>query len=254
MEITIKDLVAKYNWEEIEPIISLLSPEPKRGIAEYKEAYEKFVTVVPVKTKMRIVIEENDDSTGGKWREVYGKDGTLVKEVFQTENARQHLSNTWESEQGFALAYTDWAEIATMTIDPDTLVSYSEKDIVVHVLMLITEHWRTDEQNLKVLDELEAISEGQKRNVVRKEKVSEKGRQVWSEKEDGEFHGFYTVYWENGIMQQHGIIIDGNKEAVWTYWNKNGKVEKQMRYWCDREIELKLESPWWDNAKDQNRT
>jgi len=251
----VKDLVAKYTWEELEPVLSQLYPMSKRSIAEYKEAYQKFADTVPTKTSMRIVIEESDNSTFGKWHEVYGKNGTLVKEVFQTELARQHLEDRWESEQGYALSYTDWAEIAGMTIDPDTLLAYTEKDIVVQVLMLITEQWHSNEQSLQVLKEMEAIAEGRQQNLVTKEMLGKGGfRQKWSEKENGEFHGLYTVYWANDFIQQQGIMIDGNKEGVWTYWNESGKIERQTRYWCDREIELKSESPWRDNAKDQNRT
>ena len=257
MEITIKDLVAKYKWEDIEPVFSVLYPTPKKSVDEHKEAYQKFEAVVPVKTSMRIIIEKKDDliSGFGKWHDVYGKNETLVREVFQTEKARQYLKDTWEDEQGYALSYTSWTEIAGMTIDSNTLLSYAEKDIVAHVLMLITENWRTDEQDLKVAAELEAIAEGRVQNVVQKDKIGKKGfRQVWSEKENGEFHGLYTVYWKNGVIYQQGIIIDGNKEGVWTYWDKSGNIKNQMRYWCDREMELKSESPWWNSVKDQNRT
>lgn len=249
METIIKDLIAEYNWEDIEPVLFLLYPTPKRSITEYAEAYQKFIATVAIKTSMRLVIEENHGSTFGKWHKVYGKNGTLVKELFQNENARQYFKDTWESEQKYALSYTDWSEIAGMTIDAMTLSEYSEKEIVVYVLVEITSQWRSDEQDLKVSEELKTITEGQEQNVVPKEMVGESGfRQVWSENEDSEFHGLYTVYWENDIIQQQGIIINDNKEGVWTYWDKNGKIEKQIRYWCDREMEEKSESPWWSNS------
>jgi hypothetical protein len=233
----------------------MLYPTPKRSLAEYREAYQKFVNTLPIETSMRVVIEENQHSTLGAWHEVYGKNGTLVKEVFQTELARQQLEDKWESEQEYALSYTDWAEIVGMEIDPITLSSYPEKEIMVHVLLVITERWRSDEQNLKVLKELEAIADGREENLIRKESIGRGGfRQTWSEKENGEFHGYYTVYWENGLTEQRGFIIDGDKEGVWTYWNKSGKIERQARYWCDRELEVKFEFPWWEDAQDQNRT
>jgi hypothetical protein len=255
MEIIIKDLVAKYNWEEIEPLLSRLYPTPKRSLAEYREAHQKFSATVPIKTRMRIVIEENSDVDFGKWHEVYGKNGTLIKEVFLMKPASQYLKDNWEREQGYALSYTAWTEIAGMTIDSTTLASYPEKEIVVHILMEITEHWHRDEQYVKVLEELEAITQGRGTNVVQKEMVDKRGfREVWSEKESGNFHGLYTVYWENGVIYQQGIMVDGNKEGVWTYWDRSGNIKNQMRYWCDRGMELKSEGPWWDNATDQNRT
>lgn len=257
MEITCKDLMDRYDWEEIAPTLSLLYPTPEKSIAEYKEAYQKFSTIVPIKSQMRIFIEKNKLPTGALWYEVYGRNGTLVKKkLFQHENARKRLKNILEQEQGYALSYMDWAEIAGMLVDASTLASFPEKHIAVHVLILITQRWHSDEQARRVIEEIKLINEGQERNTVRKE-MSGKGGflQVWSEKEDGVFHGKYTVYWENGVaIAFQGIIIDGNKEGIWTYWEKDGKIKKQICYECDRDIEEKLERPWWNDAKDQKIT
>ncbi len=253
MEFIIKDLFAKYNWEEVEPILSRLYPTPKKSLAEYREAYQKFSAISPAKTSMRIVIDEHTDEGVGKWYWVYGKNGTLVKEVFKTENAYQHLKDRWESEQGYALSYTSWAEMAGMAIDINTLELFAEKDIVVHILMEITSQWRTDEQNLIVLKEYEAIANGQEQNIFQEEATGKSGfRQVWTGKDKA--NCFYTLYWQNGFIAEQGIIVEGNKEGVWTYWDKSGRIKNQMRYWCDREMELKSESPWWNGVKDQNRT
>jgi hypothetical protein len=137
--------------------------------------------------------------------------------VFQNENARKHLNDTWENEQGYALSYTSWEEIAGMAIDLNTQSSFPEKDIVTHVLMEITQQWRSDKQNMKVLEEMKAINEERGQSVIQKEMLSKRSfRQIWSEKGNGVFHGRYTVYWENGYIMQQGIIIDGKKEGIWT--------------------------------------
>jgi hypothetical protein len=253
MEITCKDLMNRYTWEEIEPTLYLLYPLPEKSIAEYKEAYQKFLAVVPMQSRMRIIIEQNKLPTGEFWYEVYGRNGTLVKELFQHENARRRLKDILEQEQGYDLSYMDWAEIAGMSIDASTLASFPEKDVAVHVLILITQRWHSDEQALRVIEEIKLINEGQEQNTVRKEMKGKAGfLQIWSEKEDGVFHGKYTVYWEDGVaIAFQGIIIDGNKEGIWTYWEKDGKIKKQIRYECDRDIEEKLGRPWWNDAKDQ---
>lgn len=253
MKFSVSDLVKKYTWDDIEPLLAALYPTPRHNVAEYREAYQKFLGILPIQTNMRIVIEENGHSGSQKWHEVYGKNGTLVKEEFKSEFAHQQLKDHWDSEQGYALSYTDWAEIAGMEIDPATLSIFTEKEIIIHVLMMISEQWRSNEQNLKVLEKLKAISEGREPGLIQKDMTGTRGfRQTWSEKENGDFHGLYIVYWENGTLEQRGIMMDGNKEGVWTYWSKSGKIEKQIRYWCDREIEIKSEGPWWDNAQDQN--
>jgi len=252
MEITCKDLTQKYNWEEIQPVLTLLYPEDKREIAEYQEAYQKFSTTIPRQTKMRIIIEENKYPTGGSWYDIYGKDGTLVKDAFP-EVAHKHLQDRLEQEQGYGLMYHDWEEMAGMAIDSATLKTIPEKDIVSHVLVEITRSWHTEEQSWKVNEELQAIKEGKRQALLQKEFLGSTGfLQKWTEKENGWHHGWYTTYWPGGnVIAQRGIVVDGIAEGVWTYWDKNGKITKQVRCWCDRPLETKLESPWWDDAKDQ---
>jgi hypothetical protein len=253
----IKDLFSKYTWEEIEPVLFRLYPTLKKNVVKYKEAYQKFTAVVPAKTSMRIFIEEHNDKDVGNWYELYGKDGTLVKEVpqFQNENAYQQLKDRWESEENYALSYVSWEEMAGTAIDQNTLSAFDEKDIVVHVLLEITLIWRTDEQDLKVLETFETILNAQEPNLKDKNIIDHSGcRRVWTEKDNGCCHGFYTIYWGNGVMRSQGIFVDGSLEGVWTSWDRNGKVISQTRYWCDRGMELKSESPWWNGVKDQNRT
>ena len=253
MEITYKDLTDKYRWDEIEPVLLLLYPSLRKSIADYKEAYQKFSAIAPVNSRMRIIIEQNQLSTGVFDYEVYGKNGTLVREAFPGEYTRQNFKDSLEQEQGYGLDYIDWAEIAGMTIDWSTLASFPEKDIVAHVLMLITHFWHSDDQMLKVLAEIKAINQGPEQNVVRKELTGSTGFfQIWSENENGVFHGKYTVYWEGGtLMAYQGIMIDGNKEGVWTSWDKNGKISNQIRFSCDRAVEENFSSPWWDDVEDQ---
>jgi len=254
MNITIQDLIANYKWEEIERVLSALYPTSRKSSAEYKEAYQKFAATVPTKTNMRILVQENSDTDFGKWVEVYGRNGTLVKDELPGEHAHQQFEDAWESEQGYALSYTDWTEIAGMTIDPSTLTSIGEKDIVAHILVEITKQWHSDRQLLRVSEEVQDVKRGLVRNVVSKEQVGSTGfLHKWSEKANGEFHGLDTTYWPGGvIIAQQGIIIDGNKEDVWTYWDRNGKLKNQVRFSCDREIEKKSDVPWWNDAKDQS--
>jgi len=140
-----------------------------------------------------------------------------------------------------------------MEIDPYVLESFSEIEIVVHVLLLITDVWCNADESAEVMKELHAIKTAQGKPTIQKEVISKRGfLQIWSEQENGIRHGFFTTYWEDkNVMQQRGIIVEGRQEGIWTYWNKVGKVENQILFWCDRPIEEKTESPWWDGAEDQ---
>lgn len=252
MEITCKDLAQKYSWDEIQPVLILLYPDHKRELSEYQEAYQKFSQVVPRKTKMRIIIEENKFPTGGSWYDFYGKDGTLVKDAFPPI-AHEQLQDRLEQEQGYGLMYHDWEEMAGMSIDSAVIDTIPEKDIIIHVLMEITTCWHTEEQSQKASQELQAIKDGKIQNLIQKEFLGSTGfLQKWTEKENGWHHGWSTTYWPGGnVIAQRGIVIDGFAEGVWTYWDKNGRITKQVRAWCDRPLETKLEAPWWDDEKDQ---
>lgn len=140
-----------------------------------------------------------------------------------------------------------------MTIDLSTLKSFPEKDIVVHILVEMTGFWHSEAQSLKVIEEIKEINEGREQNLVRKEKIGPRGFvQIWSVHENGTPHGWYTVYWKGGaIIEQQGIMINGSKEGIWTYWDQAGKIKRQIRYWCDRVVEEKSEEPWWNEVEDQ---
>ena len=257
MKVTVKQLVDKYSWEEIEPVIFSLYPTQRRPIIEYKEAYQKFSIITPTETEMRIFIEKKDATTGETWYDFFGKDGTLVKDSFpipiKKESVDENLKAIWENEQCYAISYQAWAEIAGMTIDPTTILSFSEKEIVAHVLVEIAAWWYTGKQYIPILEQMQEIKEGKDQGPLRRETVSSKGiRRVWFDNENGLHHGVSTTYWEDGrIIREQGIRINGNAEGVWTFWDKTGKIEKQLLCMHDREMEWKTEGPWWENAKDQ---
>ena len=72
-------------------------------------------------------------------------------------------------------------------------------------------------------------------------------RQVWTERPDGVFHGSYTVYWESGpILCMRGQYVGGKQEGIWTYWDRQGRLEQQVRFEKDEEIESRTESPWFN--------
>jgi hypothetical protein len=71
-------------------------------------------------------------------------------------------------------------------------------------------------------------------------------RQVWTERADGTFHGPYAVFWESGqIPCMRGQYEDGRQEGIWTYWDRNGVVERQVLFVNDEETDKREAPPWF---------
>jgi hypothetical protein len=252
VKLTYAVLIEKYDWADIQPVLARLYPILPKSLVEYEEAYTKLLAILPKKTQMRIVVQENERGTPGAYYDAFGRNGTLVKDWLQNEKARLDAKDRLEEEQGYDLSYRDWDEIKGMPIDSSTLAAFPETEIIVHIMVEITKCWDSDEKARQVYDELQAIQQGQNKDLVQRKMVGSTGfLQVWSEKPNGEFHGRYSVYWDRGAMiAEEGIIIEGNREGVWTFWDRNGRVERQIRYSCDKPVGEKEEEPWWDGARD----
>lgn len=80
-------------------------------------------------------------------------------------------------------------------------------------------------------------------------------RQVWTVRADGVFHGRCTVYWESGpVVCMQGQYKAGLQEGIWTYWNRAGELDKQIRFHRDEPVHERTEPPWLDDATDQRNT
>ena len=75
-------------------------------------------------------------------------------------------------------------------------------------------------------------------------------RQVWTERPDGIFHGPYVVFWESGpIPCMRGQYKDGAQDGIWTYWDRSGVVERQVRFVNDEESETREAPPWFSEVE-----
>ena len=131
-----KELLSKYRWDDIQTALVRLYPDQAESLEGCKQVFETLQTTRPVETKMRISIENVlDEYTGEYYAVVSGKDGTLKKdsnpEIFKDDEVGNQ-------EVTYGIEFTDWAEWLGMEIDPETLSSYSEVDIIGHCLWEMT--------------------------------------------------------------------------------------------------------------------
>ncbi|MFB7718178.1 hypothetical protein [Nocardia sp. NPDC056100] len=88
--------------------------------------------------------------------------------------------------------------------------------------------------------------------LVTKDQQFDGFRQVWHERSDGVLHGSYRVYWGAGpVVCMDGQYEAGSQEGIWTYWDRDGKVERQSRFQHDHEIEKRTAPPWFVDVHDQ---
>ena len=77
-------------------------------------------------------------------------------------------------------------------------------------------------------------------------------RQVRTQRPDGVFHGPYTVYWDSGhVVCMRGQYRAGAQDGIWTYWDRNGRLDKQIHFHNDEPVETRTGSPWLEDAADQ---
>ena len=73
---------------------------------------------------------------------------------------------------------------------------------------------------------------------------------MWTERPDGIFHGPYVVFWESGpIPCMRGQYKDGAQDGIWTYWDRSGVVERQVRFVNDEESETREAPPWFSEVE-----
>lgn len=131
-----RELVYKYNWNDVRFTFMRLYPGQKKNIAGYKGVFEELYTLKPIKTKMRIVIEDIFDEYNGKYyTDVSGKNGTLNKESDPEHFGNNEVGN---QEVSYAIEYTPWEEWLGMKIDPSSLKRYSNLETIAHCLWEMT--------------------------------------------------------------------------------------------------------------------
>jgi len=154
-----KELLYKYNWDDVHSTLLQLYPDQERNVEGYRQVFETLRTITPVETNMRICIESVfDEDEDEYYASVSGKDGTLMKEQKDIPPEFLKDDDIGNQEVSYGIEFTDWAEWLGMEIDPETLSNYSEVDILGHCLWEMTFYGYTREDVKKAMDEIEQIS------------------------------------------------------------------------------------------------
>ena len=164
-----KELLYKYNWDDIQFTLLQLYPDQERNIDGYRQVFETLQTITPVgevsaTSPMRICIESAfDEDKGEYYASVSGKDGTLMKEQKDIPPEVLKDDDIGNQEVSYAIEFTDWAERLGMEKDPETQSNYSEVGILGHCLREMTFCGYTREDIKRAMDEIEQISKSDER-------------------------------------------------------------------------------------------
>jgi hypothetical protein len=152
-----KELLSKYEWDDVEPVLFKLYPDQEKNRAGYRQVFETLHTIQPIETKMRLVIEDVLDEFTGKYHaSVSGRDGTLMKDLIPPVPVDEEAGNR---EVSYGIELTDWAEWLDMEIEPETLSRYAEVDVIGHCLWEMTFFGYSQEDIEKTVEGLERARE-----------------------------------------------------------------------------------------------
>jgi hypothetical protein len=137
----LKELVLKTSWNAVKSSLFQIYPESERGIGKFKSVFEALLTLSPRETKMRLCLKEvlGEGIDEEPYVEVYGKDGTLNKDLPDFHHFSETASTEFaNSETSFAIDLVPWEEWLGMELDPSALQAYSDSDILAHCLWEMT--------------------------------------------------------------------------------------------------------------------
>jgi hypothetical protein len=127
------DLIFRYEWGEVRPVLLRLYPDQETSIAGYEEVYQTLRTISPVQTNMRIIIENlTDDFTGEHYVDVSGEVDPQKKE---TAGGIEPME---DAECKYAIEFLDWSEWLDMEIAEEAEAKFLDLEIIAHCLWEMT--------------------------------------------------------------------------------------------------------------------
>lgn len=152
----LQELLKQVNWNCVWYRMEQLYPEQSTFHNNYKTVFEQCKKDIAVYSSMRILLRSSPSDTDSNipWIEVYGCDGTTVR------NSEDLNYNNWltdaqlDAEVTYALDYTEWGKWVGMEIDSSALKEFTPVDIVVHCLYEMTYVSFNQDNIKKVLESL----------------------------------------------------------------------------------------------------
>ena len=143
---TFKQLLKTHTWARISSVFLEIYPEEEEDLESYRTVYEKLAVMSPEETDMSIVITHEKD------------DEEEYIDVSGLYNNPKNLEENYSQ----AIEYSPWREWLGMDISAESLVDFSELEIIVHCLYEMTYVGFEEEAIQEVINRLEKDKEDYK--------------------------------------------------------------------------------------------
>ena len=122
---TLKQLIQSNQWLNVKTTLFEIFPEEVRSINAYETVFENLCSIEPVDSEFEIILENEYDTETGEFDyvNVFGKSTNPESKDYGTR---------------FAIYFDPWAEWLGMSINAETLKTFSELEIVSHCLFEMT--------------------------------------------------------------------------------------------------------------------
>jgi hypothetical protein len=116
----LKEILSKTKWENIQSKLLEIYPDYQNSIKGFEKVYHELLTLTPNEhcTKYIITISRIEEKDGEIWYSVYG-----------TKN---------NSNATYALDFTRWEKWLSYELSDETIMNYSNEEIVTHCLWEMT--------------------------------------------------------------------------------------------------------------------
>ncbi len=119
-----KELIASNTWLSIETILLKLYPDEVKNLSGYQEVFEKLLLMNAEDSTLEIVVEHQKDDFDGE-------------EYVNVSGSYKH-PKTEEEKFSQAIEFTPWIEWLGMEISKESLLNFSELEIIAHCLFEMT--------------------------------------------------------------------------------------------------------------------
>ncbi len=155
-----KQLIQTNSWLSVATIFLELYPQEEKNISGYKDVFEKLLLLNTDPSDISIVVANHkDDFDGEEYVDVSGK----------YENPKNQ-----EEEYSQAIDFTAWSEWLGMEISPESLLNFTELEIIVHCLFEMTFVSFDEKEILREMKKMEASMEEYKNMTSDEKKANSK--------------------------------------------------------------------------------